>query len=184
MISDASKLSGVFEAHKVSSKGEAMKKKEEACNFFFVVATCCELHKDSHSEHSPEKPQGVCWFWVSGKEITGWLGIRVAVGGEKHGSENEHPEHPQTSQHRKSSGIGIYVSFLMCVRNSVWYKVQNIMLLWQYSKCESVVWSGSLKGWDRFSFMCFFPQGFYTEVVILIRHVKELLFAPYMTTQR
>lgn len=75
----------------------------------------------------------------------------------------------------------------MCVRQSVRWRKQNIMFLWRYSNVNELFAKGELLIWfpektGQMKFEVFLSTGIYTEVVVLIRHVKVQLFAPYMVT--
>lgn len=76
-----------------------------------------------------------------------------------------------------------FMPLVLCVRRSVWYRKRNIMLVSifncdEFSSFNLIPWGD---GTDSFS--CVSLHRFYIEVVVLIRHVKGQLFAPYMVTQ-
>lgn len=106
---------------------------------------------------------------------------------KRHGSDSKHPEihKPHITINPLQFG---FMFFCKCVMGSVWYTMQNIMLWWQYSKCERVVCSRSnvnLAPWKDGT-DAIFCDSFYRvsfRSTFQIRHVKVHLFAPYMAAQ-
>lgn len=128
--------------------------------------------------------------WV----VQGQRGMKGQVEEKDMGPSKERPEIHKP--HTTINPSRIHASFsYVCVRRSVWYRMQNIMPIhwYRYSKCERVVcwrcltsiWFPEKSGQMKFYVFFFLSAGFFfpTEVAVLIRHVKGQPSAPYMETQ-
>lgn len=128
--------------------------------------------------------------WV----VQGQRGMKGQAEEKDMGPSKERPEIHKP--HTTINPSRIHASFsYVCVRRSVWYRMQNIMPIhwYRYSKCERVVcwrcltsiWFPEKSGQMKFYVFFFLSAGFFfpTEVAVLIRHVKGQPSAPYMETQ-
>lgn len=144
--------------------------------FFFcnVAVLHYQLHRDSHCEHSSEKPQGACWFWVSDK-LKKEVEVEEKVMGLRTSNPAIHKTHTINPLQRG------FMHHFTCSRYSVWCgilcyndNIRNVEELF----AQMSIWIP--RGRDRFSFMPFSIHRCSHWNSLQSDMSRGRLFAPYM----